>query len=302
MINHRVLLTGVGGPAGQALVPQLLAKGLFVVGVDMQAVVDPDIVTHLVPPAQDPRMLSELRHLVEDYGITLVIPTVSEELPLIARERAQLGDRVEVVIGRPEPVLLAHDKYLTAERLHSGGVAVPGFGLPAHFRDADEAYAYFDGPFILKPRVSRGARGVVLVDRPDLVDWADVPRNYVVQEFASGPEFAPVVYRSEIDRERPDSVVVLEKTGLTHGPVGNATGVRRDTAGEHDDVGQLALAATEALGLAGPADIDVRRRADGEPVVLEINARFGANSSSAPEILDAVLAAGTERRISRLAS
>lgn len=302
MIKHRVLLTGVGGPAGRALVSQLVAKGLFVVGVDMQAVANPHIVTHLVPPVSDPRMLPELRRIVSDYGITLLIPTISEELPLIAKERAHLGAQVEVVISRPEPVMLAHDKYLTAARLRSCQVAVPRFGTPSDFWDAEEAYSYFDGPFILKPRVSRGARGVVLVDRPDQVDWKDIPRSYVIQEFAPGPEFAPVVFRSDTGRALPDSVVVLEKTGLAQGPIGNATGVRRDVVGEHRDVGELALAAVDALCLSGPADIDVRRRADGQPVVLEVNARFGANSTSAPEILDAVLATCVERRLCRLAS
>jgi carbamoylphosphate synthase large subunit len=43
------------------------------------------------------------------------------------------------------------------------------------------------------------------------------------------------------------------------------------------------------MRLTGPVDLDVRRGVDGEPVVLEINARFGANSSHAPEVLDALL-------------
>ena len=53
----------------------------------------------------------------------------------------------------------------------------------------------------------------------------------------------------------------------------------------------MALAAVRALGLTGPVDVDVRRLVDGRPVVLEVNARFGANSAAAPELLDAVLAA-----------
>lgn len=36
--------------------------------------------------------------------------------------------------------------------------------------------------------------------------------------------------------------------------------------------------------------MDIRRDADGTPVVLEVNSRFGANSASAPELLAAVLA------------
>ena len=44
-----------------------------------------------------------------------------------------------------------------------------------------------------------------------------------------------------------------------------------------------------AVRLQGPLDVDIRRRADGTPVVLEVNARFGANSAHAPEILTALL-------------
>jgi D-alanine-D-alanine ligase-like ATP-grasp enzyme len=82
----------------------------------------------------------------------------------------------------------------------------------------------------------------------------------------------------------------LEKTLLKEGIVGNALEVRRVEA---PDVAELAIAAGRALGFSGPIDVDVRRRADGTPVVLEINARFGANILHAPEILDATLAAYT---------
>jgi len=56
------------------------------------------------------------------------------------------------------------------------------------------------------------------------------------------------------------------------------------------DVADLAVSAARAMGLYGPLDIDVRRRDDGTPVVLEINARFGANVARAPEVLEAMLA------------
>ena len=59
---------------------------------------------------------------------------------------------------------------------------------------------------------------------------------------------------------------------------------------QSDEISGLALAAVEALGLTGPVDLDIRRMPDGTPVVLEINARFGANSAAAPELLSAVLA------------
>ena len=39
----------------------------------------------------------------------------------------------------------------------------------------------------------------------------------------------------------------------------------------------------------GPVDIDIRRDATGTPRVLEVNARFGANSQAVPELLGLLL-------------
>jgi carbamoylphosphate synthase large subunit len=85
-----------------------------------------------------------------------------------------------------------------------------------------------------------------------------------------------------------DLAVVLEKTELKEGRIGNARSVQRI-----DDavLGGVAIAAARAAGLNGPQDVDIRKRGDGQPVVLEINARFGANIRYAQEILDATLRA-----------
>jgi carbamoyl-phosphate synthase large subunit len=55
------------------------------------------------------------------------------------------------------------------------------------------------------------------------------------------------------------------------------------------------------MRLTGPVDVDIRRLADGTPVVLEVNARFGANSTYAPELLDMALANWERRRQPRAA-
>jgi carbamoylphosphate synthase large subunit len=63
---------------------------------------------------------------------------------------------------------------------------------------------------------------------------------------------------------------------------------------EHDAVRDVAVNAARALELCGPLDVDVRLRRDGTPVVLEINARLGANALAAPEVLEALHAAWRE--------
>lgn len=65
--------------------------------------------------------------------------------------------------------------------------------------------------------------------------------------------------------------------------------MRRCDPGEASDVARVALAAATTLDLVGPLDVDVRRDELDVPRVLEINARFGAWSAAAPELLARVL-------------
>ncbi|WP_210506487.1 ATP-grasp domain-containing protein [Naasia sp. SYSU D00057] len=287
MSGPRVLVTGASGPAGRALLVQLDERGIPAIGADLVADGrDPRVLQ--VPAADDPNLLGELRRIVADHRIDVVIPTVSEELPRLSRAAASLGPDVAVIVGAPGPVDACHDKLATARTLSARGVPVPAFALASEVGGMAEAFDRLGFPFVAKPRVSRGGRGVVVVRSEADLDWASLDDRWILQEFAPGTEYAPVVYRSG-SPGAPSTVAVLEKTALKGGEIGNAVAVRRRMGAAVSDVRQLAVQAIAALGLTGPADIDVRRRRDGAPVVLEVNARFGANSRSAPELLDRVL-------------
>jgi carbamoyl-phosphate synthase large subunit len=277
----RLLVTGAGGPAGSSLVAQLRARGHDVVGADVRELAG----AVAVPAANDPALVPALARLVRTQRIDVVVPTVSEELPVLA-DAAPLLAPARVLVAPVEAVRLAHDKLLTARALHAAGVPVPAFGVPDDHPDAAHAVATFGGPVVVKPRVSRGGRGVEVVDDAWDGSWRALPARSIVQAFAPGTEYAPVVYRRAAAAE-PDVTVVLEKTELASGRVGNAVAVRRAVA---DDVADVARRAVLTLGLTGAVDLDVRRDVRGRPVVLEVNARFGANSAAAPELLDAMLA------------
>ncbi len=141
-----------------------------------------------------------------------------------------------------------------------------------------------------KPRCGRGGRGVRLL--ASAREIADAPADDVVwQEFAPGEE-----YDVNLFLERTGEVAaaaVLRKTALRDGLTGNAAGVERV---EHAAVRDEAVRAARALELAGPLDVDVRLRRDGAPVILEVNARLGANALTAPEVLEALDAAWKEGR------
>lgn len=283
----RILITGVHGPAGRSLATQLLERGFDVVGVDMADLASDVPRLRLVPAASDPGMMPQLIRIAREERVDLVIPTVSEELVQVAACRP--GFPVPVMSPDTLGVARAEDKLFTMWQLAAHGVSTPTFGVPSDFKDADDAMRAMGGSFVIKPRVSRGGRGVRVVDEPgDAGDWATLSDDQILQQFAPGEEYAPVVF---IDPHGGDDLVaVLRKTELKEGRVGNAVSVERVSGPDVTDVAELAVAAARALGLVGPSDIDVRRMPDGTAVVLEVNARFGANSAAVPQLLDRVLA------------
>lgn len=277
----RVLITGAQGPAGSALVRQLLARGHEVVACDMLPGQVSGLDVVVVPPADDPGMVPTLARLAHAHAVDLVIPTVSEELSVMAASVDAFGCRV--LVSPSQTVQVAADKLTTMWFLERRGLPVPRFCVPSDVADADAALALLGAPLIVKPRVSRGGRGVVVVD--DASAWPAPDDSQILQEFAPGHEWAPVVWLEDEEA----TVVVLRKTELKEGRVGNAVSVVRDESEQAQAVGRIAVDVARALGVVGPVDMDVRLLADGRPVVLEVNARFGANSEAAPELLDRLL-------------
>jgi len=276
----KIMVTGIGGPAGRNVASLLLEKGHTVIGVDMQKISFPGIMVHRIPPASHPLFLEKLYTLAVEESIQLLIPTVSEELPILASEWKKLSD-IPAVIGQQQAVSDADDKFLTYKRLSSHGVCVPRYLLPSQVSSPEEISLNLGWPCLSKPRVGRGGREVVIRNIKDWPAISMLDDRYILQEFIPGTDYAPNVYIG-----KKSVIVVLEKTRLKEGIVGNAAEVKRVNA---PDVADIAISAANAMNLTGPMDIDIRRRNDQNPVVLEINARFGANIARAKEVLDAVL-------------
>jgi carbamoylphosphate synthase large subunit len=278
-MSETVLITGVGGPAGRAGAAFFASRGYRVVGTDMREVASPARVFRTVPAARDPGFVSALLAIAIAENASLVVPTVTEELTIVARMRAALRERgIALCISNPPGIDVANDKLRTAQELGRAGVAVPitfeSGTLPAELATA------LGFPLLSKPRFGRGGRGVLVHRNAQDLSRAG-PEEVVWQEFLPGEEYDLNLF-AERDGSVP-ALVVLRKTGLKEGLVGNALGTERV---ERPDLAQLGMRAARALRLEGPLDIDVRLSADGRPAILEVNARLGANVPSAPEVLE----------------
>jgi len=280
MIGRAIaFVTGVGGPAGRATAAFLRERGVPVEVGDVRPLEEERDLVRL-PLANDPGFLAALRRELDAHGADLLVSTVTEELPLVAREREALrAAGCAVFISSAEVAETANDKWLTVQALAQAGVGVPRSLSGRERADLIDALGF---PLLSKPRRGRGGRGVEIHEGPGDLPAASPDRIY--QEFLAGEEYDVNLF-AEPGGE-PAALVVLRKTALREGRVGNAVGVERTHA---PDVADLAAAASRALRLEGPIDIDVRRARDGRPLVLEVNARVGANVRSADEVLEVLL-------------
>lgn len=279
-IRH-VLVTGAGGPSGIAAVSALRARGLTVVAVDMLDVAHEADVFYKVPAARSAGYIDVLWQIVEKHRIGWIFPTVSEELVLMAEHASQFRRfGVAIFIGDLAAVRTCDDKWETAVFMREHGIRVPASALGSA---GDAAVRDLGFPTVSRPRVGRGGRGVVLHDRPGIAPAVPSP---LWQHFISGTEYDVLQVLHPAWPHELLASRIFEKTALRDGRVGNATGIR---PAEAPDVAELALAAARALGLYGPMDMDIRRNDNGIPYLLEINARIGAHTLSAPAIFDALV-------------
>jgi carbamoyl-phosphate synthase large subunit len=279
MKNPVTMVTGVGGPAGRAVSQYFQQNGVAVMCADMNPVDGPNSMQ--LPPAADQEFLSALDQILDEAEIGLLVPTVTEELPKVAEHRESIRQMdCALFVSPAESIRIANDKWQTFRALSEHGIAAPSSYSGASKETLLERVAF---PMLSKPRCSRGGRGILLhASSDDLPMELDTDRIY--QEFLPADEYDVNLFAKA--GGRTIATVVLKKTALKDGLVGNALSVQRVN---EQDIAELAEAAVHALLLEGPIDIDIRRGSDGRPRILEINARVGANVRAAEEVLIAIL-------------
>jgi len=286
--EKRVLITGVGGPAGRAAVKYFLDHNYYVIGVDMnENIITPVHEFCKTYPASNSNYINQLLNMSEIKNVSLIVPTVSEELPGLSLNRHNFFRKgIQVYISRAYPIHICNDKYFTSAILEISGVAVPGYATPQELNKfLDVKLSAMNFPILAKPRISRGGRGITIYNNLEELKNED-RQDIIFQEFASGDDYDVNLC---IDSREPYNILasqVLKKTSLKNGNVGNAQTVKRV---DEPEVKKLAEQAAQSLGLTGPLDIDIRKKASGQPVILEINARLGANCLTAPEVLNALV-------------
>jgi carbamoyl-phosphate synthase large subunit len=214
-----------------------------------------------VPLATHPDYIDALLAVCAAEDIQLLVPTVDDELEVVAQARARFTSiGISVACSPPSTAALCNDKYRTCRHLADRGVAAALTWLPDEIPgDAPEL-------LFIKPRVGRGGVGAFAIrNRRERDFFLEYVQGPIVQEFLQAPEYT-------IDMlcdwsGRPIFIVPRERTVIRSGVIDRGRTVKNDA------LQALALEVAAAIRFQGPVNIQCRMRGD-VPVVFEINPRF----------------------------
>jgi carbamoyl-phosphate synthase large subunit len=215
----------------------------------------------LVSRIDDPDYLSQLRGLIEEHDVRLVVPLTDLDQLLLARARDEL--RAAVLLPPAEVVEQMGDKYLAHETFERLGIPSPPSTLPESL-PGDVEY-----PVLVKARNGFGSRHIYRAHDRDELDFhlARTPVASFVQAACRGVEFSIDVF-SDFDGRCLNAIprTMIESKG--------GESIKGMTIKDPDLI-EHGRRVAEALPIWGPANIQCFREEDGTLLVTDVNPRFG---------------------------
>lgn len=214
-----------------------------------------------VPLASAPGYLDAVLEIALGERVSLIVPTIDDELVLFGRAVAHFREHgIRVAVSPAQTSELCEDKYATCRYLVERGIPAAASWLPGDL-PADVPF-----PLFIKPRRGRGSVGAYAVrNQRELDFFVDYVADPVVQAFLEGPEFT-IDMLCDFSGQ-PLSIVPRLRDVIRAG-VSDRGRTVNDPA-----LIQVARTCASVLQFAGAVNIQCRL-VNGQPVIFEINPRF----------------------------
>ncbi len=221
----------------------------------------------LTAPTHDPQYLDQLQAIVRARNISMIVPTVDLDLPLLARIRDPWrAQGCQVLVSSPEVVQTCQDKRRTVRFLQKHGFDSPRTVSPRSILEGRVDPAW---PCMVKPWDGYASHANSVVhNRSELRFIARRTPHAICQSFVTGQEYTCDAYVDARGVVR--CVVPRRRCEVRTGEVSKALVVKDPSL--MADVARL----VRTLG-AGPGVITVQVivTPDNERVFIEVNPRFG---------------------------
>jgi carbamoyl-phosphate synthase large subunit len=260
-----IMLTGVGKRYD---IVSCFAAHTTVVAVDPNPLAPARYAAHVrasAPPIDDPEYVPELARLCEQHGVGAVLPLTDLDIEKLAQAREDgTPPTLPALVPSAEVARATYDKYETHLLLERLGLPSPPTVLP-HHADLDT----LDYPVMVKPRRGSGARSIHLAHDPSqarfFVEYVHEPT--MVQRAMGGPELS-IDCLGDPDGRCLNAIprTMLESRG--------GESIKGTVIDDPELVG-LGRKVMEALGVRGPATIQVFREPRLGIRITDVNTRFG---------------------------
>lgn len=275
-----ILITGVGGPLGQALIKAARQSSipLRILGTDRSelsvglAWVDKSFVIPGI--AQPDAYLGALRGICAAERPQLILPGSDGELELLAGHAQTLREECGalVVASSPEVLRTSLDKWETCRFLQGAGLNFPRFARLEDTDDTTRLVGDLGFPLIAKPCRGSGSKNVFKVWSWKEIDYIrSLGGAMVLQEYLQPDEeeYTVAVYTCRDGRQAGSISFRRELV---------AGNTYRAWVAQNPAVQREAEAVAAALRPAGPCNVQLRLTARG-PVTFEINPRFSGTTA-----------------------
>jgi predicted ATP-grasp superfamily ATP-dependent carboligase len=224
---------------------------------------------------------------VREHEVRVVLPVGDANITLLAPQRERFTELgCMLAVASDAALEIANDKVRTLEVADKLNIAYPR-SLPVHgVEDVREAAAQFGYPFVLKPTVSwTGAvanRMVPLEVLNETEAMEAVPRflatgcEVLAQQLATGTREGVSLFI--VDGELKGYCGCLAHR--TTPPLGGVSAMRESIAVSPEMLSAAVSLAT-AIGVEGPSEVEFRRDASGNPLLMEINPRLAGTLENA---------------------
>jgi carbamoyl-phosphate synthase large subunit len=219
-----------------------------------------------VPCCTSPEFPDYLLEICRAQRVDLVVPTIDTELVALSASRERFrAAGTEIAISAPEVVALCRDKLRTAWFLATQGIPTPRSGTLDEVRAAPSRWRW---PLIIRPRGGSSSNGLRILAYPDELAALALPADDFAQELARGQEYTVNLFFDRAGGLR--CAIPHRRCAVRAGEV--AKGV----TGRQERLEQVAWTLGRSLaGARGALCCQAIVDDAGEPVVFEINARFG---------------------------
>lgn len=277
MLN--VLVTAVGGDAGQGLVKslRLMSEKVKIIGTDVEPEV-PGLMMcdkgYIIAPAKEEnKYVEDIVKICQQDQIDICLSAQPLELDVLSNRAEELRQRTKTyfVVQSKEVWDICQDKMKTFEYLRQHGIRTP---QTVDTKDDAMALIQICGfPVVIKQRRGAGSRGFHIVHNEEEFKkfWDEVSMP-IVQEYISDGTETEYTVGVFLDKNSK-AIEAFAKLGKRR--FGMTVFAKVD---DFSDIREIAKKAAESVGAVGPCNVQLKIGKDNQPYVFEINARYSGTN------------------------